>query len=75
MPLIKVLQPFKFAHHGYQVEEFEAAEEPRETTQECADLAVAEGWAVLSEPTEPGGPPAKPSKASSKAAKQSAEGA
>ena len=41
MPKIIVTQPFKFAHLGYQVEEFEAGEEPRETTAECADLAVA----------------------------------
>lgn len=47
MPKITVLQPFKFAHHGYQVEEFEPTEEPRETSDECADIAVREGWAEL----------------------------
>ena len=47
MPQIKVLQPFKFAHHGYQVEDFEPSEEPRETSDECADIAVREGWAKL----------------------------
>ena len=46
MPKIIVQQPFKFAHHGYQVEEFEPSETPRETSSECASLAVAEGWAV-----------------------------
>lgn len=45
MPQIIVLQAFKFAHHGYQVEEFEPSAEPRDTTDECADLAIAEGWA------------------------------
>jgi hypothetical protein len=45
MPEIIVKKPFKFAHGGYQVEEFEPSKEPRETTDECADLAVAEGWA------------------------------
>lgn len=45
MPDIIVLQKFKFAHHGYQVEEFEPCDEPRPTTDECAALAVGEGWA------------------------------
>lgn len=48
MPLIIITKPFKFAHHGYRVEEFQASDEPRETTDECAELAVAEGWARLS---------------------------
>jgi len=47
MPKIIVDQPFKFAHHGYQVEEFAAGELPVETTDECAQLAVAEKWARL----------------------------
>lgn len=47
MPKIIVSQPFKFAHLGYQVEEFEVSEKPRDTTEECADLAVAEGWATF----------------------------
>ena len=45
MPHIIVTQPFKFAHQGHQVEAFEPSAEPRETTDECADLAIAEGWA------------------------------
>lgn len=49
MPKITVLQPFKFAHHGYQVEEFEPSEEPRETSDECAEIAVREGWAELAD--------------------------
>ncbi len=45
MPRITVLQPFKFAHGGHTVQEFEPGEV--ETTDECADLAVSEGWAAL----------------------------
>ena len=45
MPQIKVIQPFKFAHHGYQVEEFEPSDAPRDTSDECAEIAVREGWA------------------------------
>lgn len=46
MPQIKVIKPFKFAHQGYQVEEFEVSDDPKETTDECAELAIAEGWAA-----------------------------
>lgn len=52
MPTIRVLQPFKFAHYGYQVEAFEPSSDPRETTQECADLAVREGWAEIAGDSE-----------------------
>ena len=45
MPKIIVKEFFKFAHLGYQVEEFEPSPEPRETTEEVADLAVKERWA------------------------------
>ena len=45
MPQITVIKPFSFAHHGYQVEQFEPASEPRETTDECAEIAIREGWA------------------------------
>lgn len=47
MPQIRVKTPFKFAHLGHQVEEFAASDEPRETTGEVVDVAVAEGWAEL----------------------------
>ncbi len=47
MPRITVIQPFKFAHGGHTVEAFEPAAEPRDTTDECAEIAVREGWAVL----------------------------
>lgn len=45
MPRIIVKKPFKFAHEGHRVEEFEPSKEPRETSEECADIAIAEGWA------------------------------
>ena len=45
MKTIIVTKPFKFAHEGIHVEEFEASSDPIETTDECADLAVAEKWA------------------------------
>lgn len=45
MPKIIIKQLFKFAHFGYQVEEFEPSDEPRDTTDECAAVAIAEGWA------------------------------
>ena len=47
MKTIIVTKPFKFAHEGIRVEEFEPSSEPVETTDECADLAVAEKWAKL----------------------------
>jgi hypothetical protein len=45
MPHIIVTKPFSFAHHGYQVEAFEPADKPCETSAECAELALAQGWA------------------------------
>lgn len=45
MPEIIVTKPFKFAHGGHRVEEFEAGKKPVETTDEVAQLALAEGWA------------------------------
>lgn len=45
MKTIIVIKPFKFAHEGIRVQEFEVSAEPVETTDECADLAVAEKWA------------------------------
>lgn len=59
MPKIKVTKAFKFAHHGYEVEEFEPSDEPRETTQEVVDVLKDEGFFdVLPE----GGKAAKPAK-------------
>lgn len=47
MPQIVVTKSFAFAHHGYQVEHFDASPEPRETTDECAEIACREGWAHI----------------------------
>ena len=46
MPKIIVTQAFRFAHDGHRVEQFEPAGHPVETSDACADLAVAEGWAT-----------------------------
>lgn len=43
MPKIIVTEAFKYAHHGYQVEEFGAGDEPRETTDEVAAWVVEHG--------------------------------
>lgn len=45
MPLLIVTKPFKFAHHGIHVEEFAPSKEPIQLTDECAEVALAEGWA------------------------------
>lgn len=47
MPHIIVRKPFAFAHDGHRVERFAPAAEPVETTDACAEVALAEGWAVL----------------------------
>ncbi len=44
MPKIIVTKAFKFAHFGYQVEDFEVSHEPRETTQEVVDVLKDEGF-------------------------------
>jgi hypothetical protein len=50
MPLILVLKPFKFAHSGYRVQEFEPKAEPVETTDECAAIAIENKWAKKVKP-------------------------
>lgn len=42
---IVVTRPFAFAHGGHTVEHFEPGDAPREVPDECADVAVREGWA------------------------------
>lgn len=59
MPKIIVKKPFKFAHHGHQVEEFEPSEDPRETSDECADLAIFEGWATAADADPASAQPAR----------------
>ncbi|MBT9495367.1 MAG: hypothetical protein IV107_24100 [Paucibacter sp.] len=66
MPQIIVLKPFKFAHLGYQVEEFEPSDEPRETTQEVVDVLKDEGFfTVCGEEEKDGEPGKKPAAAAS----------
>lgn len=65
MPHIIGTESFKFAHHGHQVQEFSADLQPVEVTEDCAALAVGEGWAqIYREPdtttvsdVDPGPPP------------------
>lgn len=45
MPEIIVTKPFKYAHRGHQVEAFEPAKRAITTTDDVAQLALAEGWA------------------------------
>jgi hypothetical protein len=45
MPKINVLKPFAFAHGGFDVEEFVLGE--ADVSDECAAVALAEGWAEL----------------------------
>lgn len=48
MPQMIVLKDFKFAHRGIEVEEFTAGPGLVEMTDECAELAMGEGWAERS---------------------------
>lgn len=50
MPKIIVLQPFSFSDNGYTLVDHAPGAEPVEVSEECAGVAVAEGWAQL--PTE-----------------------
>jgi hypothetical protein len=45
MPKINVLKPFAFAHGGFDVEEFVLGK--ADVSDECAAVALAEGWAEL----------------------------
>ena len=47
MPQIIVIKPFAFAHGGHRIERFEPSDEPRETSERCAQVAVREGWARM----------------------------
>jgi hypothetical protein len=44
MYIIKI--PFSYAHGGTRVEEFQPCESPVPLSDECAQIAVREGWAV-----------------------------
>jgi hypothetical protein len=45
MPLVKFHKPYKFAHQGIHVEEFQPGDDPVETTEECAAQAIEDGVA------------------------------
>lgn len=60
MPYIIVKKPFKYAHRGIDVEVFEPAAQPRETSDECAALAISEGWAKAAKPAESAAHPGAP---------------
>lgn len=53
MPKIIVTEAFKFAHHGYKVEEFETTDEPRETTDEVAAWVAEHGRGRVVEDAAP----------------------
>ncbi len=58
MPLIKFIKPYKFAHQGIHVEEFQPSDEPVETTDECAAQAIEDKVAkpVKAKPEKPADP-------------------
>ena len=41
-----IKKPFLFAHDGIRVEAFEPSDEPQSLTDECAEVALSEGWAT-----------------------------
>lgn len=47
MAQIVVTTAFKYAHRGHQVVEFVEDDTPIDVPDDCAELAVAEGWATL----------------------------
>lgn len=53
MSLFTILKPFKFAHGGTIVEEFEPSDQPIELTTECAEVAIAEKWAKPAKAPKP----------------------
>lgn len=46
MPQIIVKKDFRFAHRGCEIVEYFAGDEPVEVSDRCAEVALAEGWAV-----------------------------
>ena len=45
MPRIEVTKPFAFAEKGIYVTEYEAGQ-IAEVSEECAECAIREGWAI-----------------------------
>lgn len=52
MPLYIITKPFKWAHGGVRVEEFESGPDPVELPDDCAEIALAEKWAKPAKPTK-----------------------
>jgi hypothetical protein len=46
MPQIKVTQAFSYWHNGHSRRDYEPGADPVDTDDECAAVAIAEGWAV-----------------------------
>lgn len=49
MPKIKVTQNFAFADRGLHVEHYRAGDEV-DVSDECAEIATTEKWAVIAKP-------------------------
>lgn len=45
MPKIIITKPFRFAHNGYEFHEYEPTSTAVDVPDECAVVAVQEGWA------------------------------
>ncbi len=73
MPALVIIKPFKFAHGGIHVEEFLPGAEPQELTDECATVALAEGWAKPKRGRPPAPPAATPAVAPDAEATDSAD--
>jgi hypothetical protein len=76
MPKLIITAPFHFAHAGIHVESFEPGKEPVDLTDECAEVALAEGWAKKprgkAEPVETTAAPAAPETAAHTGAPETA---
>ena len=48
-----IKKPFLFAHDGIRVEAFAPSEEPKNLTDECAEVALTEGWAAADSDDKP----------------------
>jgi hypothetical protein len=56
MPQIAIKTPFSFSDNGYTLVSHEAVGETVEVSEECARVALAEGWAVEPGKAEPAAP-------------------
>lgn len=60
MPLYIITKPFKWAHGGVRVEEFESGPDPVELPDDCAEVALAEKWAKPAKPAKTPAPTPAP---------------